>query len=113
MRNRTASMILGFIGSLVLGTAAADCAGVFCSNVKIKALYVTSDGDTYVEVYGNMPALECTLASSTYITLLKSSSNYKEMYALLVANQLADRALSIRVVAQSTGCAVHYLYVPS
>lgn len=113
MRKKAVSILLGLVASLAMGTAAADCSGVFCSNVKVKALYVTADGDTYVEVFGNMPALDCTLASSTYITLQKSSLNYKDMYAVLLGYQLADRIISIRVVAQSTGCAVHYLYAPS
>jgi hypothetical protein len=78
MIKKAVSMLLGLLASLAMATAAAECSGVFCSNVKIKALYVTSDGDTYVEVYGNMPALDCTLASSAYITLLKSSDNYKD-----------------------------------
>jgi hypothetical protein len=61
-----------------------------------------------------MSNLNCTLTINTYITLsVANTARYKEIYASLLAYQLADRAVSIRINEQSNGCTVKYIYALS
>ncbi|WP_129782055.1 hypothetical protein [Peristeroidobacter soli] len=107
------SLVLVLLAMSAMATAAADCSTWACRDVKIKASYGTSDGDTCVEAHGNMALLGCTLASNTYITLRRSSLNYEEMYAILLARQMSDRTVGIRIIDQSVGCNVSCIYAPS
>jgi hypothetical protein len=98
------------VGVLLAYSASADCINYICDDVKITMLYTEANGDTYVKVSGNMANLNCSLTSNTYITLSASSLRYKEIYAGLLAYQLADRPVGIRINEQSTGCTVRYIY---
>lgn len=115
--NKRSHLLVGAVtalGTLVEYSASADCISYICTDVKITMLYTEANGDTYVKVSGNMANLSCALTSSTYITLsAEGTARYKELYASLLAYQLADRPVSIRINEQSMGCTVRYIYATS
>src|SRR5437868_11839280 len=90
--------------------AVAECNNYICENVRISTLYTSADGGVYVRAQGNISALNCTLEGGIYMTLVASSPRFKEIYANLMAYQLADRPISIRINEGSQGCTVAYVY---
>lgn len=114
---RRSSLLAGgaaTLSTLLTHTATADCISYICDDVKITMLYTEANGDTYVKVSGNMSNLNCALVSNTYITLsATNTARYKEIYASLLAYQLAERSIGIRINEQSTGCTVRYIYAVS
>lgn len=111
--NAMSAFGMGLLATFAFSTAAADCNTWSCGSIRITGLYTTANGDVYVQVSGNMAALNCTLASDTYITLPSTLARFKEIYASLLAYQLTDRELSIRIVEGSPGCNVQYIYAAS
>lgn len=86
----------------------------FCENVKIKLLYATANGDSWVEVDGNPSALACKPNGGVYLKLPASSSNFKLMYSTLLAAHMASRIVNIRLEpAQLAECVVTYITVPN
>jgi hypothetical protein len=101
----------GALSTVVAATPAiAECNNYICENVRIATLYTSADGGVYVRPQGNIAALNCTLEGGIYMTLVASSPRFKEIYANLMAYQLADRPISIRINEGSQGCTVAYVY---
>jgi hypothetical protein len=89
--------------------ASAECSAAACDNARILQLYTEANGVVYVQVSGTMSNLNCTLVSGTFATLTPSSSLFKEIYASLLAAQMADRTMYVRIVTGSAGCTIQYI----
>jgi hypothetical protein len=63
-----------------------------------------------IRTNGNQSSLDCTQESGVYMTLLASSARFKEMYANILAFQLAGQPMSFRVNLGSAGCTLAYVY---
>jgi hypothetical protein len=67
--------------------------------------------NAYIQVSGNVALLPCTAAGGLIILPANSMANFKAMYATLLAAQLADRLVNVRV-ENTTNCQVAYVTMP-
>lgn len=95
---------------LVPGMAWAVCNNYTCEDVKITVMVTIGDGNVLIRTNGNQSSLDCTQESGVYMTLLASSARFKEMYANVLAFQLAGQPMSFRVNIGSAGCTLAYVY---
>ena len=95
---------------LAPGMASAVCSGYTCEDVKITTVVTIGDGNVLIRTNGNQSSLDCTQESGGYMTLLASSARFKEMYANVLAFQLAGQPMSFRVNIGSAGCTLAYVY---
>jgi len=100
-----AGVALAFVAPL----AGAECTPTGCADARVLQLYTEANGNVYVQLSGTMSNLNCTLVSGIFVTLVPTSSRFKEIYANLLAAQLTDRTLSVRIADGSSGCAISYI----
>lgn len=113
MQGRPLSMALAMLMAFLFArVATAECNAYSCNDVRITALYTRADGSAYVQTSGTVTNLNCSLVGGLYMTLPTASTRFKEIYASLLAYQLTDRLITIRIDEGSTGCTVAYLFVP-
>jgi hypothetical protein len=95
--------------------AYADCGGTpsygACNNVKITLLYIDANYDAWLSVSGNLANAPCT-PNSNLIQLPRSSANFKEVYATLLAAHLSDRMIDVRLAPNAPLCAIAYVTMP-
>ena len=85
----------------------AECGGGFCSNVYVEQLYTYSgSANFWLRTTGTETLLNCTPDSGVFLHVPSSS---KEMFALLLAAQLADKVVVVRIVEGSNPCAVSWV----
>jgi|KBSSwiStaDraftv2_1062776.scaffolds.fasta_scaffold1388329_1 hypothetical protein len=93
----------------------AECGGVpgqgICSNVRVTLLYVDPT-NAYIQVSGNVSLLPCNAAGGLIKFPANTQANFKAMYATLLAAQLADRIVNVRV-ENLTDCQIAYVTMPS
>lgn len=97
-------------GAIFSSVATAECLSYVCSGSRILAMYTRADGNAYIQVSGNTSALTCTLVGGLYVKLPTSSTRFKEIYGSLLAYQLADRLVDVRMEDGVTECTVSYIY---
>jgi hypothetical protein len=101
--------LLSAAASLALTAPAfAECTAAGCYNVLIEELYPTADGGVWIKTTGDETLANCTADSNVYLRL-NATAGYKEIYATLLAAMLAEKRVSLRVVAGSNPCAVAYV----
>jgi hypothetical protein len=85
----------------------AECAAGFCSDVYVEQLY-TYPGNSHfwLRTTGTETLLNCTPDSGVFLQVPASS---KELFALLLAAQMADKVVLVRVVEGSNPCAVSWV----
>ena len=89
--------------------AGAECVATGCDNARVLQLYTEANGKVYVQLSGTLSNLNCTLVSATFVTLQPTASRFSQVYASLLAAQLADRVLSVRIATGSSGCTIEYI----
>lgn len=108
------SRLVALVASAVLApVAGAACSTTYCDNVSVDTLYMRNDGNAFLKVDGTMSNLTCTLYGSTYATLAIGTTGFKEMYATLMANQLAGRPIAFTISSGSSGCTITGVWVDS
>jgi len=90
--------------------ANAECGSNSCENARILELYTEANGNVYVQLSGTTSNLNCTLASNTFVTLLPGRARFAQIYASLLAAQLSDRLVTVRIDNGSAGCTIAYIY---
>jgi hypothetical protein len=111
------SLQVCLLGSLLTWAAGsyAECGGVpgqgICSNVRVTLLYV-DPAAAYIQVSGNVALLPCTAAGGLIKLPANTVANFKAMYATLLAAQLADRLVNVRV-ENTADCQIAYVTMPS
>jgi len=109
---RLAVNFVAFIGlALAGGSAYANCSSDVCLSVHIERLYITVNGLIYVGTSGDETQLSCTAVSNVYVSLDTTVGNSDELYSTLLAAQLADKKVSMRMLPASTNCAIHYMTI--
>ena len=106
-------IIAGFGALFLSGTAIGDCRAPSLKNVcdaKIERLRVQGDGEVLIHTSGNESILACQLFDS-YIVLRKSHPGFEEVYSLLLAAQLADRQVRVRMYSGTSICRVNYVWI--
>lgn len=82
----------------LLFTCAQAFAGCFadrCENVIIEKVHVLEKGTVGLETSGSEIGLGCDLLQGKYIYLLKTSENYDQLYALIVASHDSGNIVDI------------------
>ena len=114
IRSRLRICLLGSLLTWSVGSY-AECGGVLgqgiCSNVKVTLLYVDPNA-AYIQVSGNVALLPCNASGGLIKLPVNTVPNFKAMYATLLAAQLADRLVNVRVES-TTDCQVAYVTVPA
>ena len=103
-------IFVAVLASFAPAVASAVCNNYTCEDVKITVLVTIGDGNVLIRTNGNQSMLDCTQESGVYMTLLASSPRFKEMYANVLAFQLAGQPMSFRVNTGSAGCTLAYVY---
>ena len=101
---------IGVFAMLMLLSAQlwAECSGFMCSDVTITRMVVRADGDVSIRTSGTESNLSCD-ATSDYIALEKSATNYNATYSLLLAAHSTKSLINIRTT-DSGECKVVYIY---
>lgn len=89
--------------------ANADCGGKRCSKVYVDLLYVRAYGDVSIATSGTETSLNCTPGSDVYLRLHKSDSSSDFIYSALLAAQMANKKVTIRIVEGSPDCQISYI----
>lgn len=108
MRFRT-DVLLGTLGLTLLSTAAyPECSAGGCYDVYVEELYPEATGGAWVKTSGNEALANCTVDGNVYLRL-DLTPGYKEVYATLLAAQLSDKRVNIRIAEGSNPCRIHYV----
>ena len=87
---------------------AATCSKTGCID-KIQMLYVNADGNIYIGMPGDEKLANCTPVSGVYFTLPPTAENKKEVYSALLAAQMADKVVHVRVKEGTSKCEIAYI----
>jgi len=99
-----------FFSTVVLtATAFAECSALGCWSVHVEELYPEAGGGAWIKTSGNETLANCTANSGVYLRLDGTEPGYKEIYATLLAAQLSDKMVNIRIQEGSGNCRVLYV----
>lgn len=91
------------------GSAYAACQALGCFDVYIDELYPEAAGGVWVQTSGNETLANCTANSGVFLRLDSTTAGFKEIYATLLAAQLSDKKVSLRIAEGSNPCTVVYV----
>lgn len=105
MKNTVFLSAFAFLPTLAFGA----CSNHICSSVLVERLYINSNGKVYIGSSGDESQLDCQSVSGVYTSFDVSEPGGDSIYATLLAAQLSNKPVSIRIVNNSEGCKVLYL----
>ncbi len=85
-----------------------ECNAYGCAEVYVEELYAEAQGGAWIRTSGDETLADCTPNSNVFLRL-NASPGFKEIYATLLAAQLSDKKVFIRVVAGSNPCEIAYV----
>ena len=91
--------------------ASAECASYGCANAYVETLYVRAQSGFFVGTSGTETLANCTPASGVFFLMPLDAANYKEVYATLLAAQLADKRVTIRINEGTDPCTIAYVSI--
>ncbi|WP_444922677.1 hypothetical protein ACJJH9_00200 (plasmid) [Microbulbifer sp. DLAB2-AF] len=94
--------------SLINGMAFAECTSTHCAGY-VEKLYVQTSGTVYVGTDGNESLLNCAPHAGVYSTLDMSQPGADAIYSTLLAAQMANKIVTVRINEGSTGCLIQYI----
>ncbi len=101
--------ILFLILSAVSINAFAACGTKSCSGVYVDQLYLRNVGTHLIQTSGDEKSLNCIPTSGKFITL-RDNENKGDLLSLLMAAQLANKPVTIRISEDPDGpCYVSYI----
>lgn len=111
MKKVSAHLFAFLFLSLIPLISYAGCSGNSCSSVYVDKLYVnaTSSAKIYIGTSGDESLLDCEAHANVYVTLDSSQANADKIYSTLLAAQLANKTVRIRVDTSTAGCKVSYI----
>jgi hypothetical protein len=89
--------------------ASAECGALTCVDVYIEELYPEAIGGAWVKTSGNEQLVNCTADAGIYLRLDGTLAGYKEVYATLLAAQLSEKKVNLRIAEGSNPCKVWYV----
>ena len=96
--------------ALSIGALAyADCGATGCWLVYVEELYPEAQGGAWIRTSGDETLANCTADSGIYLRLSGTTPGYKEIYATLLAAQLSDKKVSIRITEGTNPCSIAYV----
>lgn len=116
---KTNGILLALALGGTCGSAAAqnqaDCGGsieqAYCGNAKITLLYIDSYNHAYVTINGNTASLPCK-AYAGLLKLPQDATNFKFVYATLLAAHMSGRLVNIRLAPNAAECMITYVTMP-
>jgi hypothetical protein len=109
MRTNVMRAIVVATGLFVCGLAYAECIQQGCYDVYVDELYPESPGGAWIKTSGNETLANCTANSGVYLRLVGTAPGYKEIYATLLAAQLSEKKVNIRVNEGTNPCTIAYV----
>jgi hypothetical protein len=97
--------------------AHSECAAYSCTAVSISQLVITATGGYYVATSGNEQLASCTPNSGIFLYMPASTAqvpvpNFKEIYATLLAAQLANKIVTIDLNPSiASPCTISYVTI--
>jgi len=107
------TVMVGFFIFIFSHSIQAGCNDRGCSS-KIARLYLSSfnGGSVFIKPADNARGVVgCTLFENTYLTLEKTHSLFDEIYSTLLAAQIADKRVFVRIANGSANCKVSYVTI--
>lgn len=102
--------ILGIVGAATLTNVAfAACQPNVCVDVAVERLYIHANSLLYIATDADETQLDCVPYVSTYVTLNPNDANFDAIYSALLAAQIANRVVTIRIFNGSSTCRVMYV----
>jgi hypothetical protein len=104
------SRIIGLVlGLSAAGYAVAECITQGCWDVYVDEIYPEALGGAWIQTSGDESLANCTVSGNTFLRLDNTMAGYKEMYATLLAAQLAEKKVSVRIAEGSNPCKIWYV----
>ncbi|PCK05171.1 MAG: hypothetical protein COA42_18530 [Alteromonadaceae bacterium] len=101
--------LIGFICCLYSSLSFSDCQPHACVDEYIEKIYTNTNGTVYIATSGDETKLNCTPESGIYLTLLLSEPAGEAIYSTLLAAQIANKKMLLRVNEGTSGCKVAYV----
>jgi hypothetical protein len=98
-----------FTLSLLSSTAIADCLTNICTDVYVQQIYIRSGGENLIQTSGDETKLTCQADSNIFLSI-PQDGNQKDMLSVLLAAQMANKKVSIRL-GNTGSCKVAYMYI--
>ena len=92
--------------------AAAGCTENGCLS-KVDTLYMSGNGNIFIGTTDDEKLLDCDAVSDVYITLKPTHKNFEPIYSALLATQLADKEIYLRILNGSDSCELSYASLKS
>lgn len=93
-------------------TSLAACQASTCSDVNVSTLFLRNDGDIFINTSDDERNLSTCAPQGDISLLLKNDHhNKKEIYATLLAAQIAAKKVRIRIVDDVSPCQVSYITI--
>jgi len=106
MRNK---LQIGLFLSIFSSAVFSDCIPHMCQDVFVQRLFAASNGLIYVATSGDETQLDCNAVSSKYLSFNLSDLAADVFYSTLLAAQISERIVSIRIVNGSQDCQIQYI----
>lgn len=90
-------------------TTQADCQATGCYTVSVEQLVMTASNGFWIQTSGTETLATCTPDSGVFLYVPSSTAQLKELYATLLAAQLADKLVSIVINQGTNPCSVSYV----
>jgi len=88
--------------------ASANCTKNGCTS-KVDTLYLASSGNVFIGTPDDEKLLDCDPVAGVYISLQAAHKNFEAIYSALLAAQLADKTVTLRIVNGSSSCLINYV----
>lgn len=105
---RLIASAVAVVACLAPGAAYADCAGGWCTGVKINYVFTSGSVDGWISTTGTEAGLSCTPESSKLIRVSATSSNAQQLYAMILTAYTSGQTVDVRTTETGT-CTVGYI----
>ena len=100
---------IGPILTMFSAAVYSDCIPHMCQDVYVQRLYTNTNGLVYVATSGDETNLDCNAVQSEYLSFNLSDPAGDAFYSTLLASQISERKVSIRIKNGSEGCKFAYI----
>lgn len=88
--------------------AFAECSATGCWEAYVEELYPESAGGAWIRTSGDESLASCTADSGVYLRL-NAGTGFNAIDSTLLAAQLADKKVNIRIFGGSNPCSIAYV----
>ncbi|SDK25324.1 hypothetical protein SAMN05216212_1960 [Microbulbifer yueqingensis] len=103
------NIIFALVSSTIANNALATCTSNICTDVYVDRMYTNTTGLVYVATSGDETKLDCSPISDVYLSFTLDEPAGDAIYSTLLAAQMADRRVRIRIFDGSSKCGIQYI----